>query len=209
LIKLTKGAEPQRLLDNAAQWTTELIAEIQNGGDKISYRKSKYNHPDIKEAIKAETHKKCAYCESKPLHVTHGDIEHVVPKASNPQMTFNWNNLTLACDRCNTKKADHEGLLDPYNCEPSDELRFYGPMVLHREGRAAAEITRTRLDLNRTDLLDKRRERLDNLTDKLRRIAQHPEVQERELLMKVAIESETSDDAEFAACVRDYLSGMN
>src|SRR5262245_49620492 len=141
MIKLTKGPPPQVLVDNAANWTAELLAEMENGGDKIAYRAGKYRHPEIKDALKLETHRKCAYCESKPLHVTFGDIEHVIPKSEEPNLTFDWPNLTLACDVCNTNKGAKMGLLDPYHCEPEQEFEFHGPMMFHRAGHAAAELT--------------------------------------------------------------------
>ena len=208
MIRLTKGASPQLLLNRAAQWTAELLTEIADGSDKVAYRKSKYNQPEIKDAVKAETFNKCAYCESDPLHVTYGDIEHIIPKASQPELTFEWSNLTLACDRCNTKKGDIDGLLDPFNCDPSEHFTFFGPMILHNEGSRIAETTRTVLDLDRVELINKRRERLEALTNRLRLINQHPENDERTLLIKVTVEHEAADEREYAACARDHLRNL-
>lgn len=208
MIRLRKGDEPQILAQRSAQWTAELIAEIAGGGDRIAYRKGKYNRPEIKDAIKTETSQKCAYCESHPLHVSYGDIEHIIPKAANPELTFDWTNLTLACDRCNTNKGDQDGLIDPYSIDPREYFTFYGPMMLHNDGCAVAELSRTVLDLNRMELINKRRERLDALADKLRRIEQHPEAGERQLLMEVTIAHETADEREYAACSRDFLGQM-
>jgi uncharacterized protein (TIGR02646 family) len=56
----------------------------------------------------------CAYCESKLRHITYGDIEHIVAKAVDQSRTYDWTNLTIACDVCNTEKSDEEGLVDPY-----------------------------------------------------------------------------------------------
>lgn len=206
MIRLEKGDQPDLLAQNAAAWTAELLAEIASGGDRVAYRRGKYNQPAIKDAIVAETYRKCAYCESQPLHVTYGDIEHIIPKSVEPSDTFYWPNLTLACDVCNTKKADKVGLLDPYECEPEDEFVFHGPMIFHREGRVSAEITRTVLDLNRIDLLNKRKDRLDDLANNIRRIQQHPEPAERELLLITALEHARSREREFAACARSFLA---
>lgn len=169
MIRLVKGAVPQILMRNAARWTQELLAEIARGGDQLALRQSKYRQPEIKDALKDETKRKCAYCESKPLHVTHGDIEHVVPKAVAPQRAFDWANLTLACNVCNvcnTNKSDYENLLDPYASDPEDEFTFSGPMIFHVEGGLTAEYTKTTLKLNRADLLERRAERLDAINDK-------------------------------------------
>lgn len=189
----------------AATWLAELKAEIARGGDKVSYRRGKYNQAPIKEALIKETFSKCAYCESYPLHVTYGDIEHIVPKSENIDRSFVWENLTLACDVCNTRKSSHLGLLDPYECEPSDEFEFVGPMIFHKEGRAAAEVTRTRLDLNRTDLLARRKDRLDELVNNLRRIAAHTDEDERALMLDAALDHAVERQREFSACGTAYL----
>lgn len=205
MIKLAKGDAPDVLADNAAKWTAELAAEIAKGGDKIAYRKSKYNHPQVKAALIAETKSKCAYCESLPLHVTYGDIEHIAPKSSDINLTFDWQNLTLACDVCNTKKGDQEGLIDPYEDDPEQEFRWVGPIIFHQAGSAKAELTRTTIALNRNELLFQRAERLEALENLFRRIEQHPEENERDLILAATLRHEMSDEKEYAACSRSFL----
>ena len=206
MIRLAKVYEPQVLIENAAAWTEELLQEIAAGGDKVAYRSGKYRHQQIKEALTLETSRKCAYCESKPLHVTYGDVEHVIPKSEQPELTFEWSNLTLACDVCNTNKGAKLGLLDPYNCHPDEEFKFVGPMIFHRSGRAAAELTHIELDLNRMDLLERRRDRLRALHDKFEKFALNPDEAAAALLRDAALAYETEDEREFAACARSFLS---
>jgi uncharacterized protein (TIGR02646 family) len=205
LIKLKKGPVPDLLAQNAGEWLKDLLAELTKGGDKAAYRKSKYNNPEIKMALIAETNGKCAYCESLQLHVTYGDIEHIVPKSANVNLTFDWNNLTLACDVCNTKKSDKEGLVDPYQDEPENEFDFIGPMLLHRAGKAKAEITRTVLDLNRSHLLCQRAERIEALENRFRLIEQHPDAKERKLMLAATVEHEISPERGYSLCSRSYL----
>jgi hypothetical protein len=206
MIALTKTDEPEILVQNAATWTADLQTEIQNGGDKVAYRTSKYRHPQIKEALKQETHRKCAYCESKPLHVTFGDIEHVIPKSEDVNLTFEWSNLTLACDVCNTNKGTKVGLIDPYGCDPEQEFEFFGPQIFHRSGHAVAEYTHIELDLNRMDLLERRRDRLRALRDKFEKFDMNPDPALAQLLKNAALAYETSQDREFAACARAFLA---
>lgn len=206
MIRLTKVARPTILEKNAAKWTKDLLQAIARGEDDLSYRASKYNHIEIKEALKTETYRKCAYCESKHLHVTYGDIEHVIPKSVEPERAFDWNNLTLACDICNTKKGAASGLVDPYSDTPSEEFEFEGPMIFYKPGKVKAELTRTRLDLNRIDLLQRRADRLEALNEKINRIQQISNPDERQALLEAAIEFEVSDEREYAACVQAFLS---
>ena len=167
MIRLEKGDEPPILAENAGAWTAAVVEKIQNGEEPTKTEKGRYNHPTIKEALVAETHGKCAYCESKLRHVTFGDIEHVVPKSMNPTMWFSWPNLTLACDVCNTKKSDalidHETFIDPYVVDPEGEFWHAGAMMYPRPGCDAAALTERLLELNRAELLERRTERMNGL----------------------------------------------
>lgn len=167
MIKLEKGEEPPILAENGAAWTAAVVNKLQNGEEPTKTEKGRYNHPAIKAALVAETHGKCAYCESKLRHVTFGDIEHVVPKSMTPAKWFSWANLTLACDVCNTKKSnapvDHETFIDPYAVDPEGEFWHAGAMMYPRPGCDAAALTERLLELNRAELLERRTARMNAL----------------------------------------------
>ena len=159
--------KPQVLDQNAEIWTDQVLAAIEAGEDATSYQKSRYNRAEIKEVLVAETAGKCAYCESKVLHIDFGDIEHIIPKSQRPELWFEWNNLTLACGVCNNKKRAYfdEGLplLDPYLDEPEDCLLFFGPLARACPGDQNAQMTERTLELNRPKLIERRTEKLDQL----------------------------------------------
>lgn len=205
MIALIKGDKPDILKQNDAIWRDGLLDLIASGRPTADYLRNKYGHENVKAALKVETASKCAYCESKPLHVTYGDVEHIVAKSRAPERTFDWDNLTLACDVCNTKKGSRDGLLDPYTVDPEHHFSFFGPMIMHNEGCATAELTRTVLDLNRSALLDKRCEAIDKLNNLLLRIGQNPDPEERKVLLEATLEHETSKDREYAACLRAFV----
>ena len=144
-----------------------MLKKVATGGTPTKAEKGRYNHPDIKHALMVETNRKCAYCESKLRHITYGDIEHVVPKASDQSKWFSWPNLTLACDVCNTNKSDApvegETFIDPYKVDPEEHFWQIGSAVYSRPGCDAAALTERLLDLNRPDLLERRSERISNL----------------------------------------------
>jgi len=133
MIKLNKTGEPDVLLRNKASWTAEYLRQVAAGRGVSPTVAGRYRHEDIKSQLVTETSGKCAYCESKMLHVAFGDIEHIRPKSVNPDLTFEWENLTLVCSVCNNNKRDYdsptEPLINPYIDNPSDHLRAYGPMV--------------------------------------------------------------------------------
>lgn len=71
-----------------------------------------YKHNDVREALIKLFNAKCAYCESRFLHVYTGDIEHFRPKGKIEEASPNqkpgyywlaaeWSNLLLSCRHCN------------------------------------------------------------------------------------------------------------
>jgi 5-methylcytosine-specific restriction endonuclease McrA len=166
VIRLTKAAKPQILVDNEVRWTATIVSKIAIGAEPTTSEKTRYRNPQIKAALVNETHGKCAYCESKLLHIHHGDVEHIYPKSLAPEKTVLWENLTLACEICNQNKSDKdpllENIIDPYLTEPSDHLIFNGPLIFPR-GTAAGTSTRTLLDLNRGELSERRKEQLERI----------------------------------------------
>jgi uncharacterized protein (TIGR02646 family) len=201
MIFLRKSVEPKLLADNKQVWTLELL----NGNDAALIAR-KYALPSIKNALVAETKGKCAYCESKLLHVSYGDVEHIVPKKVDKALAFEWTNLTLACDICNTKKGAHLDILDPYGVDPVDNFWFYGSMMFTIDGAdAEADITMLKLELNRPALLERRNERVRNLERQLKIIDKTPNANVRAALLTALVEGETQDETEFAACNRSFI----
>jgi 5-methylcytosine-specific restriction endonuclease McrA len=166
MIRLAKEPKPQILIANEVQWTATIVNKIGAGETPSNAEKTRYRHPQIKAALIQETHGKCAYCESKLLHIHHGDVEHIYPKSLAPEKTIAWENLTLACEICNQNKSDKdpllEHILDPYLTEPSTHLLFSGPLVFPR-GTPTGMSTRTLLDLNRGELAERRKEHLEKI----------------------------------------------
>lgn len=167
MIKLEKNDKPQVLIDNEENWTQELVEADQNGEDLSSHKKRRYAHPEIRSALVEETYEKCAYCESKLTHIVAGDIEHITPKSKRINLTYSWPNLTLACPKCNNAKNDYydedEALVDPYNYEPNIEFDSSGTYIFEKRGRYTAGLTINILKLNRPELMERRKEKLDYL----------------------------------------------
>lgn len=155
MIALKKLAEPDSLKRNKEKWTSELLAAILAGNKKqINNKKKKYNQKDVKAQLKKETQEKCAYCESRVTVVAHGDIEHVTPKSIEPEQTFEWENLTFACQICNQHKSAKQGIFDPYN-DPVREFAFFASPFLSGKSLKSKK-TIIELDLNRPELIEDR-----------------------------------------------------
>lgn len=166
MIKLIKTAKPEVLAKNAEEWTNVVLGKIASGEKLTSTDDARYRHAEVKAALVAETHGKCAYCESKLKHIHHGDVEHIVPKSLEPAKRYEWNNLTLACEICNQNKSNRdpniEHIIDPYITDPSEHLTFLGSFIFSL-GTNNGKNTEVLLDLNRVALLERRKSRLEQI----------------------------------------------
>lgn len=207
MIKLNKMPKPNILVDKEVEWTEVLIRKKALGESPTTTEKSRYRHPEIKTALIQETSGKCAYCESKLEHITYGDVEHISPKSTELEAIFQWDNLTLACDVCNTNKGDKfpnkEGLVDPYNHDPALRFRMFGPLIFAVPGDNDARYTEITLDLNRAALLERRKEKIKYLREMVEAVAAASD-RLRPRLLEV-LELETAPDQEFSALAKSYL----
>ncbi len=208
MICLTIVTPPQVLVENAEAWTAEYVkwCEHPNGTEP-----RRYAHPEIRVALESETNSKCAYCEGRIRDVAYTHIEHKLPKRKNPTLVCDWENLTIACPRCNTNKNDYDEpqcpLLDPYVDDVEEMVVFYGPLALARGG-ARSHATIKLLALNRADLLFARGEtieRLDGLLNLMERAAGKQDVL---VALWLDIGVMMAAAGEFASACRQFLASQ-
>lgn len=206
MIPLTKSPEPEVLQRNGRAWTEELVRKIAAGEEPSTYLLSRYAHPEIKAALLAETSEKCAYCESPLRHAAYGDVEHIAPKALNPALRFQWTNLTIACDVCNTNKSNNAGIFDPYTSDPNEAFKFVGPLIWPRINDDCAMLTEAQLELNRPRLIERRSERLEFLRNLVASAHQRP-ADVREAILRKA-HSEVGNDKPFSGCTKAAIGAL-
>lgn len=202
LQKLAISDAGQRIIDQNIQKYAQLIIANEEIPAAL---KGAYKNDEIKERLKRETHEKCAYCESRMLHVDYGDIEHIQPKGRNPTLRFAYWNLTLSCGVCNTRKAEFDDILNPYSVDPAEHLFAQGPMIFRRALSDHGLITERRLDLNRLPLLERRKERLQAIAliaDQIARTADHAI---RKILVD-ELKAEASSDKEYSLAAQAFVS---
>lgn len=201
MIKLTKGIEPGVLIRNKENWTHELLAAVRAEDiERIKTVTKRYNHPEVKSALKKETYQKCAYCEAKVTDVAHGDIEHVTPKSLNREQTFEWSNLTFSCQICNQNKSAKEDIIDPYIDEPNDHIFFAGAFAKGKSLTGSRTVLE--LDLNRIALLESRNREIERYADQLEKIFLIPDQRMKELYFLAMLEELNSGHPEFVAACR-------
>jgi len=201
--KLNKGEIPAVLAENVEWWTEEFVADPENHTKRYRYR-----HPEIKAALLKETAGKCVYCESKVGHNTPGDTEHKIPSSEDNTLHFSWTNLTIACSECNRRKNDYfrpsMPFLDPYVDDVESVLVHLGPIVGWKPGYQRAEITIRTLELHsgaRRELISRKIERLEELSELLERLASSSCDELMGLLLTKRLEEMKSPDAEYSGMV--------
>lgn len=204
MISIVLSPEPQILVDNSVKWGKEYADALQN---RRSNPPERYRETEIKDALKAETSRKCAYCESIFEHVAYSHIEHILPKKKKPYLVCVWSNLTLACPVCNSNKGTYYNpsapLLNPYVDDAEEELTFFGPMAIERSARA--KLTIVKLKLNRPELLLKRHDKIREVLRIMDLILSSGGNQALINALLEELRESIKCDAEFASCVRCFI----
>ncbi|MDE1468457.1 HNH endonuclease signature motif containing protein [Aurantiacibacter sp. D1-12] len=206
MIALQKLGKPQILVDNGTQWTSDYL-ELRRKQERDATIEGRYRHAQIKSCLIAETREKCAFCESKVLGTQFGDVEHLKPKKQYPELFVEWENLTLACSKCNNAKRDVDGILNPYTDNVTAHVQFLGPMVAPNCESACGSLTVRQLRLNRDELLTRRAKRLadlQNLIELVQSLAAGPLKDAAETELSMAAQGES----EYSAFARQYLDDL-
>ena len=181
--------------------TDELNASADSGATEFDFDNKVYAHATVKTMLKREQHGKCAYCE-RSLNGDYGAVEHFRPKGGYATadgvlhkpayywLAYDWDNLLLSCDECNTgckrnlfpledENARSIGrrdtskevplLINPAQNDPGDSICFVRFIVKprltdgkeSRKGRTSIDILRLN---DRNDLLESRRRRWEEYT---------------------------------------------
>lgn len=171
MIKIKRLKSPESLTKNWRKWNGEYAA-AKTDQDRRRVE-GRYRQNDVKTTLSIMFNEKCAYCESEIGVVDYGHIEHFRPKNKFPERIFLWNNLLLACTKCNSVEfkgtkfpAKQEGgpLVNPCVDDPAKHFAFQYN-VKTKEARVVplterGEVTEKLLGLNRSKLLAARSDRL-------------------------------------------------
>ncbi|MDP2832509.1 MAG: retron system putative HNH endonuclease [Pseudomonadota bacterium] len=213
MTRVERAAKPAVIEQNQVAWTQALLDAATKEDKKRAEKK--YRHLEIKRALVSMFHGKCAYCESKILHVDYGHIEHFRPK-SKPEfrsLAFEWRNLLLSCAVCNGPEhkgdrfpeADEGGpLINPCEDFPEEHFEFafdFQARLASVVGTTArGKTTATLLGLNRQDLRAYRSRRVMQLCVLSRCAENDPDA-------RALLEEACHDDAEYAAFARTLVVG--
>jgi uncharacterized protein (TIGR02646 family) len=176
----------------------------------VALERRDYTHKVNKEALRQSTAGKCMYCEAKIEDVSYAHVEHIKPKAPDkfPELEFVWDNHGFSCQVCNTTKSDKYDdatpFINPYNENPEDHIIFIGNIANSKQGSERGEYTIQEISLNRPALIDRRKEKLDNM-DKIINAAyrtQNPNMRNQAI---DSLKEYAESDQEFSAMVKSVL----
>jgi len=209
MIWVKRASWPKVLLTKGEKWKSDIrAASTPQGREKAQ---NKYRHSQIKDALVAMFHGKCAYCESAITHIDYGHIEHFKPKGI-PEyydLAVDWSNLLLACGRCNgpeNKGIKFPGpssggpLVNPTEDDPGQHFRFDFDRVTKLANvlgiSERGETTWRLLGLNRRELVRRRSDFVKKLWVIATRYDSDAEARE-------IIDNAVSDGEEYTAFARE------
>lgn len=150
------------------------------------------------------------YCEGVVDDVAYSAVEHIRPKSKFPDRVLQWDNLGLACTRCNTNKgeywSDQTGnvLLNPYSDKVSEHLAFIGAVVASKDGSSRGSNTIRKLKFaERDDLFISKARRIQEVEARiiLWLTSSDPEMKE---LLAEDIRDAIGESREFSASLSSY-----
>ena len=112
------GAKFQALMEKLLGGFYEFDRDVPFNTEKSRFEQWK----EAKPALIAESHGKCAYCESPTSVVAYGDVEHFRPKDLYWWLAFSFDNYTFSCQLCNQKFKGANFTVDGPRIKPPVKL---------------------------------------------------------------------------------------
>ncbi|HTN01075.1 hypothetical protein [Planctellipticum variicoloris] len=151
MIRIRKSAAVPSPLDGpespGGRAAQQLADDYDAGQRDFRFRSAIYGAKAVKNALIADQHEKCAFCESKFTATGYGDVEHFRPKGGFTQhvgdpletpgyywLAYDWQNLTFSCQLCNQQfKKNHFPLANPTKRARShrDDLNQEKPLLVN------------------------------------------------------------------------------
>jgi len=165
---LHKQAPPASLVENQAAWTQRYKEAVDAGHPPPAV----WATTPIREGLRAETQERCAYCDAAISHIAFDHIEHYRPRNLRPDLVLDWDNLTIACPRCNGAKREQFDETNPYVFpfadDPLDHFVYAGDLV-YTPWSDRGTLTVSHLGLNKFGRKRARRRRLEAVAGYLAR----------------------------------------
>ena len=105
---VARSKMPESLAADAPQWQAELLRWVRaHPNARVPAALiGRYAQEDVRDALRRMYRNQCCYCEGRIKDVSYDHIEHRRPKSTFPDAAFDWDNLHLACQKCNIEKGN-------------------------------------------------------------------------------------------------------
>lgn len=125
--KVIRNMPPSGLKQKSEKFKKEIKKGCNVNKDWSNFKKSKVGI-QTEEALKEMYLGCCAYCEGIIGTTSYNQIEHFKPKSKFPELCYEYDNLHLACQICNSNKGDKysEDYIDPSIDEPTEHIMYRG-----------------------------------------------------------------------------------
>jgi uncharacterized protein (TIGR02646 family) len=118
--RIERPPKPHALAKNETRWKDAWVAKIERTLETDKAAVWNWPHLDkiplnqlLWPLLEEMTQSHCAYCDG-PFAESRKTIDHFRPKVKQPQFAYDWSNLFVACDRCQTRGEEwSEDLLKP------------------------------------------------------------------------------------------------
>jgi uncharacterized protein (TIGR02646 family) len=205
MIRVQKSSLPAKVASKLKKHEANYFA-AKAAGDSDLVAKLRNKYSVVKKHLVTDFHGKCAYCESKMMHISAGQTDHIVPVSHDEQKLFDWENLVLACENCNRNKSAYHDedlqLINPLVDDPSVHLTFVGAMIEQLDQRG--EITISQMQLDRSELTCVRFERLRKLKDTFARLSPSNSPAMQKMILN-ELQNEGDRHKEFSMMVKLYV----
>lgn len=167
-----------------------------------------YKFPENKQILMMASFGKCMYCESAVSHTYYWDVEHIKPKSLFPHLEFEWTNLWYVCAKCNNTKRDKynetTAFIDPYTEDPEEHIVAVWALLFEKQWSERWELTihpQLWIDLNRTELIEKRQDRIELIQKAINSCFRTQDTQLRGLALE-DLKNEFGKDKEYSLCIK-------
>ena len=251
MIKTTRPVPIPNVLLEAGTRQKDIICreydrspeDYRSGRQTITFNHKIYGHESVKRVLAEAQHGKCCYCERKFGATSYGAVEHFRPKGAVRQnkgsvklvpgyywLAFDWNNLLVSCEKCNTSykgslfpledpnararshmddvRVERPLFVDPSRENPREHIRFRSAAVEPATPRGRETIAG--VGLRRSELEEARKERLDMVELMQEIVGMENGIEQRKLeKAKEKLAFYSSVQSEFSAMVQDFLESTD
>lgn len=232
-----RGAPPDELALGAENATNLVVQQVQASERPLKFS-SLYGCVGVCARLNELQKGVCVYCETRIAPACLGHIEHFRPKGQvrNEEngklmrpgyywLAYSWDNLMLACERCNVGKKGSrfplrvEGhrvrrpgpltpedpiLIDPFSEDPRLFIRFNQSVAVSIDANGRGQLVIDILALNDPPLERDRRARLE-VVAALRTASLQSTDPVRRANAHLLYQEYTALDAEYSSCLRDNV----